>query len=767
MAKEFKDWIDEFVENGANPKNVVKWPEEAGGTRVVTELPQVGEEHTIYELQETSKASYGWIFTLPFPNNSRDIQLVFDTYEQMTTTMNGIKIIEGNTYPVFFVAYIRNTNQMYMLNPVVTDQPHWEFRELPKQDDESGTDYAFKVEYTEDSITYNYTYYILKEFVGNERPVDSGFEYSGITLDDKEVYFGSGKLVYVLTNITYPRWIMLNAGFVGFPGTFTYDKLPDSVELETKCYNLLRFSGTYGFGDTPFGIYNTTNNAYYALNPKTNKYQWYNNLEDRENCYFAQSGDYEGEPPHYTGELEWLYEGSFDDYFESELKAIALTEIPYNDIINRNPPFDSNANLVCAFRPKKGGEVTSYWIYANNEWINVEEIRKFETQEKIISPSENTQEITPDEGYDGLSKVTINALNLQRKIVYPENATQFIISDDGFDGLGEVVVKPVKLQKKTVKPTTYKQFIRPNTALFTGLSEVAVDSVTYDIDSNIRAENIKKDVSILGVNGTYEGKGTDLDSITYFLWQKSNETSWTERPFNKKLLLAPTNDVDGFGYVAFVYIKGAKDISKIQVGQQVEFYVYGKGNTPSYTAEVKEVNNDYFLVQYSGNNIYLKRDTSAAWENYAALLDIPAAQFKTFTENTSGDDFLYDIYGPIKVNVPPQNVLPSTLLVVEPFTPTENYTTSVSISAGPDVVVTVMIPGRSGTPNYVNVKDIINGGGTTVTCGYGPNTAAYSCDIRLSASGEGYPYNISATVTRVGKTFASSGEKCAIIIMKK
>ncbi len=50
MAKEFKDWVDEFVKNGANPKNVPNWPEEAGGTKVVSELPQVGEEYTIYEL---------------------------------------------------------------------------------------------------------------------------------------------------------------------------------------------------------------------------------------------------------------------------------------------------------------------------------------------------------------------------------------------------------------------------------------------------------------------------------------------------------------------------------------------------------------------------------------------------------------------------------------------------------------------------------------------------------------------------------------------
>lgn len=31
MAKEFKKWIDEFVENGADPADITKWPNEAGG----------------------------------------------------------------------------------------------------------------------------------------------------------------------------------------------------------------------------------------------------------------------------------------------------------------------------------------------------------------------------------------------------------------------------------------------------------------------------------------------------------------------------------------------------------------------------------------------------------------------------------------------------------------------------------------------------------------------------------------------------------------
>lgn len=31
MAKEFKKWIDEFVENGADPDNVTKWSRQSGG----------------------------------------------------------------------------------------------------------------------------------------------------------------------------------------------------------------------------------------------------------------------------------------------------------------------------------------------------------------------------------------------------------------------------------------------------------------------------------------------------------------------------------------------------------------------------------------------------------------------------------------------------------------------------------------------------------------------------------------------------------------
>ncbi len=66
-------------------------------------------------------------------------------------------------------------------------------------------------------------------------------------------------------------------------------------------------------------------------------------------------------------------------------------------------------------------------------------------------------------------------------------------------------------QTKTVNPTTQAQTVEPDDD-YDALATVNVNAVTSSIDANITAENIKKDVSILGVTGTLEAG----NPYTYF-----------------------------------------------------------------------------------------------------------------------------------------------------------------------------------------------------------------------------------------------------------
>jgi len=95
-------------------------------------------------------------------------------------------------------------------------------------------------------------------------------------------------------------------------------------------------------------------------------------------------------------------------------------------------------------------------------------------QTKTATPTTSAQEITPDAGYTGLSKVTIAAA--------PVDAAQTATLSTSED--------------VTYEPSTGK----------VGLASITVPRVTASIDANIVAGNIKNGVTILGVEGTYIGE---------------------------------------------------------------------------------------------------------------------------------------------------------------------------------------------------------------------------------------------------------------------
>ena len=65
-------------------------------------------------------------------------------------------------------------------------------------------------------------------------------------------------------------------------------------------------------------------------------------------------------------------------------------------------------------------------------------------QEKIVSASTSADiSVTPDSGYDGMSKVTIQRVRLQTKSAVPRATVQNIEPDNEYDGLKRVTVQKI------------------------------------------------------------------------------------------------------------------------------------------------------------------------------------------------------------------------------------------------------------------------------------------------------------------------------------
>lgn len=98
-------------------------------------------------------------------------------------------------------------------------------------------------------------------------------------------------------------------------------------------------------------------------------------------------------------------------------------------------------------------------------------------QSKTVSPSEGAQTIKADNGYDGLSQVTVNAVSRT------------------YVGSGVT-----KKSAATYTPSTSNQTI--------AASQYLSGAQTIKGDANLVAGNIKSGVSIFGVTGTYAGGGS-------------------------------------------------------------------------------------------------------------------------------------------------------------------------------------------------------------------------------------------------------------------
>jgi len=134
MAKQFNEWLDEFIENGFDSNNVTHWPEEGSKPVVVEELPEDPVFGKVYAMEDGGETTY------------------------YTTDVNGnwINLTEGaQTGGIVDVEYLSEaTEPNVTYNVTVGDAEYGPGLYYSIMDDNTGSGYLLFISL--DGITYNY-----------------------------------------------------------------------------------------------------------------------------------------------------------------------------------------------------------------------------------------------------------------------------------------------------------------------------------------------------------------------------------------------------------------------------------------------------------------------------------------------------------------------------------------------------------------------------------------------------------------------------------
>lgn len=123
-------------------------------------------------------------------------------------------------------------------------------------------------------------------------------------------------------------------------------------------------------------------------------------------------------------------------------------------------------------------------------------------QQKQIKPSTTQQNVTPDSGYDGLSKVIISPISLQEKSITPTESQQIVTPDDGYDGMSKVTIAAAQSTSSGVNKI-----------------EFTPDEITYESGYTDGKDFIVFDIGTSSINGfsmIYKGYPYNSSAGNYF-----------------------------------------------------------------------------------------------------------------------------------------------------------------------------------------------------------------------------------------------------------
>lgn len=169
-------------------------------------------------------------------------------------------------------------------------------------------------------------------------------------------------------------------------------------------------------------------------------------------------------------------------------------------------------------------------------------------QEKTVAPSTSAKNITPDTGYDGLSKVTINAMPTATQAtpsITVSSAGKITASATQSAGYVAAGTKSATKQLTTQAAKTITPSIANQTAV--ARDRYTTGAVTVKGDANLVAGNIKAGTTIFGVTGTYAGSTPNLQSKSVTYTSNGTATVTPDSGYDGLRSVDVTVDVAGSG----------------------------------------------------------------------------------------------------------------------------------------------------------------------------------------------------------------------------
>lgn len=261
----------------------------------------------------------------------------------------------------------------------------------------------------------------------------------------------------------------------------------------------------------------------------------------------------------------------------------------------------------------------------------------------------------------------------------------------------------IKLEEKTADPTTSQQVITAS-AGYDGLKKVTISAVTFDIDSNITAENIKEGVEILGMEGSLVDRSFRYKTFTYV--GDGQETLSINFPEEPEVVLSIAGAVNDTYYQVSTFVVGMAN-SFIAYGTESDFTTYAWEDS-SANAHLKQVS---ISAESSSMQISNAANINASGVTYTVHY-IPKGAMGIRTKEvtpSSGNNFTVDfgsenvelIFGIVAIE---GSSGPSYTTPVM-FTSSEYHTDS----TGPNSQIGVFNPTLSTSRGVIVLKNIVDG----------------------------------------------------------